>query len=259
MRLPYALAVILPPFSELNLTDLSFRIDPQILQRFPDIKVAALTAGIANPASLSRVVDTLLGQLPAAIEQLNTVEPITQMDEIAVWRQTYGAMSIKPSKFHSSIEALLRRVKKGDDISIGLPVVDIYNLISVIHGTPMGAYDIEKLGGSEGQIDLRLARPETDLFDPLGGRADSYPLNEDLVVYAMGADILCWGFNTRDSVKSSVDENSRSIIFMSETTSALTANRPSDALSNLANHLSEAGMEVGEVMVADASSSVLEL
>lgn len=236
------------------MSQLTFRIDPQILQRFPDIKVAALAATIDNPSDLDGLVAKLTEQIPSVVERINAVEPITQLDEIAVWRQTYGLMSIKPSKFHSSIEALLRRVKKGDDISTSLAVVDFYNLISVIHGTPMGAYDRGKLNAGDHDMILRLAKPEADRFEPLGGRAESYPLNDDLVVHAMGPEILCWGFNTRDSAHSCVDETSQSIIFMSETSSPVTAEKPSTALDDLAALLADAGVSVGAVAVADVGN-----
>ena len=239
------------------MSSLPFHIDPQILERFPDIKVAALAAKIANPSQLDGLVDKLSDQLPAVVERINSADPITQLDDIAVWRQAYGAMSVKPSKFHSSIEALLRRVKKGDDISTGLPVVDIYNLISVIHGTPMGAYDRARLSGQE--MVLRLADPNADQFEPLGGRSDSYPLNADLVVHAMGNDILCWGFNSRDSAISCVSETSQSIIFMSESASAATSDRPATGLRDLGNLLTELGIEVSPVAVADADQPQIEL
>ena len=121
----------------------------------------------------------------------------------------------------------------------------------------MGAYDLTKLPG--GALDLRLASPEADTFQPLGGSADSFPLNEDLVVYANGSDVLCWGINTRDSVKSCVDETSRSIIFMSESPSEQVAHRPIAALDALAAGLTELGIKVGKVEVANAATHQISL
>ena len=134
----------------------------------------------------------------------------------------------------------------------GLPVVDLYNLVSVLHGSPMGAYDTSKLPG--GVLDLRLANPDTDKFEPLGSSASAFPLNQDLVVYANGSDVLCWGINTRDSVKSCVDESSKSIIFMSESPAEHAAHRPIEALESLAAGLSGLGVKVGTVAVANAAA-----
>ena len=57
----------------------------------------------------------------------------------------------------------------------------------------IGACDAKKLDVEP--ITLRLACPERDHFEPLGGRPDGFPLNPDLVVYAQNADILCWGLS----------------------------------------------------------------
>lgn len=228
---------------KLNLT-----IHPEVLQKFPSLTVAAITAKIDDPSALTELIESLSGQLAVVSNRLDDVEPITQLQEIAVWREAYSAMSIKPSKFHSSIEALLRRVKKGGDISTNLAVVDLYNLISVIHGTPMGAYDLDKLPGSH--IDIRLANPSADGFLPLGGKSDSFPLNEDLVVYAVGNDVLCWAMNMRDSIKSCVDETSTSIVFLSEATAESTSHRPKEALEALGAKLTPLGMVTSSVQIA---------
>ncbi len=207
-----------------------------------------------DPSCLDALTDDLSGKISEIARRISDVDPITSLPAIAVWREAYAAMSVKPSKFHSSIEALLRRVKKGDDISTGLPVVDLYNLISVIHGTPMGAYDLDKL--PDGKITLRLANPVVDKFEPLGGKADSFPLNDDLAVYAAGSEILCWGINTRDSVRTCVDNQSRSIVFMSEATSGAMADVAQSALSDLAGlvtGLGAPGVVVQDVQIADQS------
>ncbi|MEP1206976.1 MAG: phenylalanine--tRNA ligase beta subunit-related protein [Rhizobiaceae bacterium] len=234
------------------MNQLTLRIDPKVLGKYPNLSIACLTAQIDDPSSLNNLVEDLTRQVPTIVEHLNSVEPITQLPEIAVWRDAYAGMGIKPSKFHSSIEALSRRVKKGDDILTGLSVVDLYNLTSVLHGTPMGAYDLKKLEGPE--LTLRLANPVTDRFEPLGGRPESYPLNEDLVVYAAGDDILCWGFNTRDAVISCVDEASRSIVFLSEATSEAAAQRPKAALNALAAQMAELGITTSDVQIVDSSN-----
>ena len=63
---------------------------------------------------------------------------------------------------------------------------------------------------------MRFANPETDHFTPLGGKAEDFPLNPDLVVYASGNTVLCWGFNHRDNVETALDAQSDDIVFFSE-------------------------------------------
>ena len=97
------------------MNQLTLTIADEVLEKLPAMSVAALTAQIDDPVQLAPLITQLKNQLAESemANKIQTTEPITQLDEIAAWRTAYGSMSIKPSKFHSSIEALLRRVKKG--------------------------------------------------------------------------------------------------------------------------------------------------
>jgi DNA/RNA-binding domain of Phe-tRNA-synthetase-like protein len=44
---------------------------------------------------------------------------------------------------------LLRRVLRGDDFPRVHPPVDLANLWAIVHGLPVGLYDVERLEGSE--------------------------------------------------------------------------------------------------------------
>ena len=91
----------------------NFSIQPQVFSRFPHIQVAALRATLDDHTALSPLLEELHSEISAVAADLVQVEPITKLAQIAAWRDAYGKMSVKPSKFHSSVEALLRRAKKG--------------------------------------------------------------------------------------------------------------------------------------------------
>ena len=174
------------------------------------------------------------------------------MPEIACWREAYQKLGVKPSKFSSSIEALLRRAKKGDMAEIGIPAVDLYNAISILHRAPLGAYDAAKLG--DAPLVLRHARPESDRFAPLGSDPERFPLNPALVVYAQGDEVLCWGFNSRDSEVSAVEAESREILFFSEATDAEGAARSKAALDELSELVSKSGGQVVAIATLNAQN-----
>lgn len=56
---------------------------------------------------------------------------------ISVWREAYQKFKTKKG-VRSSIEALLKRVEKGNEVSSINPLVDIYNTISLKYGMPCG-------------------------------------------------------------------------------------------------------------------------
>lgn len=229
-----------------------FSIASDVISTYPDVVVAVVRVKILNLDKLAPIIHELSKQAENIHAELAIVEPITGLPEIAHWRSAYGLMDVKPSKFHSSIEALLRRVKKGGDLSTGLPIVDFYNLVSVVQRTPIGAYDADKL--SDAGIRLRKAVPEKDVFHPLGGSADSFPLNPNLVVYGSSNEVLCWGFNTRDSRAVCVDENTTEVLFFSESTSA-ELKAPEVTIETISNLLADDAFEVGPVQVFNADQS----
>ena len=69
-------------------------------------------------------------------------------------RAAYKAFGRNPGRYRVSSEALLRRVRRGDDLYHINSVVDVNNLISIESGLSVGSYD---LGHTQGTITLRKA------------------------------------------------------------------------------------------------------
>lgn len=62
-------------------------------------------------------------------------------------RLAYKAFGRNPSRYRVSSEALLRRVKRGDELYHINSVVDVNNLISVTSGLSVGSYDLANING----------------------------------------------------------------------------------------------------------------
>jgi DNA/RNA-binding domain of Phe-tRNA-synthetase-like protein len=194
---------------------LEFTIAPEVLRRFPGIEVHAVRA-----RGFRTSVDRLdhAGQLRAATARVATLgidrNAVAAYPPIARWREGYAAMKVRPSQFRASIESLLRRALAGGDLALPIPAVNLYNAVSLDGVAPMGAYDMAKLPAAP--MEFRLARPATDRFVPLAGKVEDFPLSADLVVYAAGDTVLCWGFNHRDNIETALDAESDDIVFFSE-------------------------------------------
>lgn len=63
---------------------------------------------------------------------------------------------------------------------------------------------------------MRHADPVQDQFKPLGATANDFPLHKELVVYATGNKVLCWGFNCRDSQDTCLSETTDEAVFFGE-------------------------------------------
>ncbi len=63
-------------------------------------------------------------------------------------RAAYKAFGRNPGRYRVSSEALLRRVKRGDELYHINSVVDVNNLISVRSGLSAGSYDLDCINGT---------------------------------------------------------------------------------------------------------------
>jgi DNA/RNA-binding domain of Phe-tRNA-synthetase-like protein len=90
---------------------------------------------------------------------------------------------------------------------------------------------------------MRFADPARDRFNPLGGKAEDFPLNPDLVVYAADDIVLCWGFNCRDNVATALDAGSDDIVFFSEAVDGEGGRASARAIADVRARLSAAGVE----------------
>lgn len=74
----------------------------------------------------------------------------------AAVRTMYKHVGIDPTKTRPSSEALLRRVRRGDELPRINSLVDIINWCSLESQLPFGLYDLDRV---QGDIVLRLGRP----------------------------------------------------------------------------------------------------
>jgi len=227
----------------------AFEIDPRCFEVFPHLEVHAFRSLNARAVAPSLHVQALVDR---AIVEVNGVGTGADHPAIARWRDAYGAMGAKPSKFHSSIEALLRGVAKGRPIQSAIELVGFYNACSLIEGAPVGAYDVRKL--PRGSIALRPCRPGSDRYRPLGGHPESFPLLPRLIVYADGDEMLCWGFNHRDSRVSALDTTSDEVVFFSEAAYAEQADAAARVVERMLARMIEAGGHCSAHFVANRTA-----
>jgi DNA/RNA-binding domain of Phe-tRNA-synthetase-like protein len=173
------------------------------------------------------------------------IEALSASTLVTEWREVYHQQGVKPSQFRSSIEALARRVVADKPIAIGVLLVDFYNLHSLRYQACLGGYDMKKLPDSE--IVLRLCDIEGDKFTPLGGVAADFPLNPKLAVYALKSEILCWGFNCRDSAMTALDESTDDALFFAEAVTIGQKKRGRAALNAMVKRLANADASVSDI------------
>jgi DNA/RNA-binding domain of Phe-tRNA-synthetase-like protein len=240
------------------MTSIRFAIAPELAARFPEIaafafRVTGLKRAVAALDS-ERLLADALAQVRARGLPLDT---ITGEEPVKSWRLAYGQSGLTPSKFRSSIEALLRRALKPDgSLATGIHAVDVYNAASLEYLAPIGGFDAAKLPAPE--IVLREARAG-DPFTPLGGQAKDFPIKDGMVIYGSGAEVLCYGFNCRDSTATALSDETEHGIFCAEAAFAVQQGPARAALEALRGRLAEAGAAVSaiETLGADRPAAAL--
>ena len=206
-------------------------LDPAVLERFPDYRAVVLYAdGLTNGPSDERSE----GRLRAAQETAHARvgDAVADHPHVAAWRRAYAAFGAKPSRFHSSIEALLRRAAKG-----GVPpinrLVDTYNAISLEHVLPVGGENRDALSGDDV---LTFARGDERFETADGGEATTVTADAGEVVWRDDIGITCRRWNWRQSTRTRLTESVTSAFFVLD---AL-APYPDEALDEAAAALARA-------------------
>lgn len=158
---------------------------------------------------------------------------------IESWHTAYRSFGLNPNRMRPSVEALGRRVARHGRLPRINPAVDAYNLVSLHHGLPAGAFDLDAI---EGDLVIRRAGPDEPFFG-IGGSADS--AHEGEIVYADASRLLTRGWNYRDCDHTKVTPTSRAVIFMVERVSK---NIPHEALESALDELE--GLIAGHAQVA---------
>jgi len=123
------------------------------------IRLAAELRGIVLPGVLWLHGATVLegdGRLDAALADAERAIRVGEMPDPAPVRAMYKRLGLDPTRNRPSSEALLRRVRKGDDLPRINSMVDVCNWCSMEFQLPYGLYDAARIEGES--VDLRVGR-----------------------------------------------------------------------------------------------------
>jgi DNA/RNA-binding domain of Phe-tRNA-synthetase-like protein len=142
--------------------------------------------GADNSGPQNPEVVALLRQAEAGVRERADLTEVAQHPRIAAWREAYREFGAKPSDFHSSVEAMVRRVRKGGQLPYINHLVALGNATSLKYLLPVGGHDV---GVARHDLWLKLATGE-ETFIAFGSDVVEHPrLGE--VVYLDGDQVLC--------------------------------------------------------------------
>lgn len=183
-----------------------FIADASFWELFPDAAIGVLAVTGINeetwlsPEQAAEVAELLKSANCAALSHLDEGVALSQNRAVAVWREAYQKFPTKKGA-RCSIEALLKRVSKGEPVGTIAPTVDITNAISLKYALPIGAEDMDAF---EGDLHLGVMAGGED-FLPIGADEPDPPRPGELAYYD-GAGVVCRCWNWRDGRRTAVKD-----------------------------------------------------
>ena len=179
------------------------KIDPQLRNVYPEIRLGVMrfTAVVReSDGQFWRYMDEqVLPQVRQAIEG----KEWSEISGIRGSRAAYKAFGRNPGRYRVSSEALIRRVRRGDELYRINSVVDVNNLLSVTSGLSVGSYDLDKLRGA---VMLRKA----EAGEGYTGIGKDFIDMENMLVLADDEGIF--GSSMSDSTRAMVTEATRNVL-----------------------------------------------
>jgi DNA/RNA-binding domain of Phe-tRNA-synthetase-like protein len=164
---------------------LNYSIAEEVFAAFPGYRRGVVVAhGVSNGASPPELAAMLRAEEAAARQRLS-LETLTAEPRLASWREAFRRLGYKPGDFRPSIEALLRRVLKGQGLPAINALADIGTIVSLRHLLPVGGHAIDVLAQD---IALRPASGAEE-FVPFGTEEAEHPAAGEFI-FAEGGTVL---------------------------------------------------------------------
>ncbi|MDA1477762.1 B3/B4 domain-containing protein [Bacillus changyiensis] len=211
-----------------------FVIEDDFWDLFPDARIGIVVCkGIDNSIKDTDKYKDIIDHSKKEALQYLQHEEFSSNEVIKVWREAFQKFKTKKGA-RSSIEALLKRVAKGNHIGTINPLVDIYNSISFKYALPCGGEDIDTFDG-----DIRLTKAiGNENFVTLGTDKNEPPY-EGEIVYKDDGGAICRCWNWRESVRTMLTENTKNAFLCIELVDEKRVNEFENALKDLASSVQD--------------------
>jgi DNA/RNA-binding domain of Phe-tRNA-synthetase-like protein len=154
-----------------------YSISKDVFEKFPEFRRGVVVAtGLTNPPAPAELT-AALRKAEIAMPGMLSMDTILENSRIASWREAYRSLGIKPTEFRPSVEALARRVLRGEPLPSISTLVDIGTLITIQRLIPTGAHAIDHL---KGDIELRFATGN-ETFIPFGTDIEEHPIPGEII------------------------------------------------------------------------------
>lgn len=224
----------------------------ELIERFPGYRVAVVAArDLVIPGKPPQEIDDFVRTAERAIADEWGGRPVSEISEVAAWRQAYKDFGIRKTSYRPSVERLIRHIQRHGALPRVNPLVDFYNAVSIAFRMPAGADDLDKVAPP---LAFRFSKPE-DSFIALGDKeARNDPPKTGEVVYADQQHVLCRRWNWYQDDRTATSAATRNAVITIQSMSGAGERLVEDAATTLAEGLERDFSARADWAVADRSS-----
>jgi DNA/RNA-binding domain of Phe-tRNA-synthetase-like protein len=179
------------------------KIDSSLFSVYPAIRLGLLRFHADVRDSDAQFWETMDNEVLPKVRSNIEGKEWSEIPGIRGSRAAYKAFGRNPGRYRVSSEALIRRVRRGDELYHINSVVDVNNLLSLESGLSVDSYDLEKI---HGDITLRKAG-EGEGYTGIG--KDFLDMENMLV---LADDDGIFGSSMSDSTRAMVTETAKDIL-----------------------------------------------
>lgn len=208
---------------------MNLRIEPGIFEQYPEVILGvAVVHGINNTGCDGEITSLLREGEKTALESLGDTL-IVEHPFIVPWREAYRKFGAKPKDYPSSIENLMRRIVKGEEVRHINKLVDIYNVISLKHFVPVGGEDVDKM---DGDVLLTIAKENEEPVVLLGEKEARPPYPKE-VIYKDNKGTICRRWNWKEVDRTKLTEETKNCFIVIESLPPVDKDKVEKAISEL--------------------------
>jgi DNA/RNA-binding domain of Phe-tRNA-synthetase-like protein len=161
-----------------------YNVSPELFTRYPGYVRGVVV--VTHAINIEGPIDEVARMLKKTQETLRARTDLEGHPNFAAWRAAYSAFGARPSKYLSSVEAMVKRVLKGGELPYINTLAALCNIESLKSLVPVGGHDI---GVCTEPLWLCFAEG-TETFTPFGTNEVEHPEPGE-VVYLSGMAVLC--------------------------------------------------------------------
>ena len=143
---------------------MKYIVDPAIFDLAPNLEFGIILATDLKVTPSNEADQARFIEAQEALETRCEAEEIRSLPTVAAYREVLQKAGINPNKFTPSVEAMLKRVAKGNRLPFINALVDLANAVSIEQTLSLGGHDLNDI---KENLEVRFSRPG-DMFLPFG-------------------------------------------------------------------------------------------